>query len=175
MKKFLIIILIFISTILTGCAKSNKTSINIFGGKLKLEDTRRCENVSIKYMDSDYQSQATFYITPSGFNFEELNKKGYRMKIVITYEVYYKKDYDVLWDIGYAGAPKYETYVLNDQDYGVVEEDLSTTKTSIKRSIEYTTEIINLQNTKLRLIFSTDNIQNIIYISNINVSYKCYK
>ena len=45
-------------------------------------------------------------ITPTGFDYDKLEKSGYRIKIKVTYDVYYKKDYDVPFDVGYASLPK---------------------------------------------------------------------
>ena len=88
---------------------------------------------------------------------------------------YYKKDYDVPFDIGYAGSPKYEVSIYNSDLKGVLDEDMSTSKTTKTRTIKIEDYTTNLKNTKLRLTFSTDNIQNIIYFKNITVQYTCVR
>ena len=44
------------------------------------------------------------------------------------------KDYNVLFDIGYAGSPKYEFSIYNTDLVGYFEENLSTTKTAQKQT-----------------------------------------
>ena len=169
MKKiFLMFLLLATLAFLPSC--NNFTDYN-----LKTEDTKWLSDVSIKFMDSDYNSEVSWYITPAGFDYEKLNNKGYSMTITVSYDVYYVKDYDVLWDIGYMGAPKYEAYIINEQNIGVVKENLETTSTSVTRTITYQSDIVNLMNEKIRLVLSTDNIQNIVCFKNIKVAYKCYK
>lgn len=169
MKKVILLCLVFITSILLYSC-SSFTDYN-----LKTEDTKWLSDVSIKFMDDDYSSEVFWYITPAGFDYEKLNKKGYSMMITVSYDVYYTKDYNVLWDIGYMGAPKYEAYIINEQNIGVVKENLETTSTSVTRTITYHSDIVNLMNEKIRFVLSTDNIQNIVCFKNIRISYKCYK
>lgn len=142
---------------------------------LKLNDTRQCADCSIKFMDNSKYSSCIYYVTPTGFEMNKLSEKGYTMKISVTYDVYYKKDYDVLWDIGYAGSPKYEVFLLNDDGLGSMQKNLTTKTQSMTRTITYISTATDLLNTKIKLTFSTDNIQNIIYFKNIVVTYVCYK
>lgn len=141
---------------------------------LKLTDSKKCAGSSIKFW-TDSDSAVYYRITPSGFDLETLDQMGYWMEITVDYAVLYVKDYDILWDIGYAGSPKYEAMILNSEDRGTIEEDLTTKKSAQKRSISYITSAADLINEKLTLKFSTDNIQNIIYFDNITVTYNCYK
>ncbi len=96
------------------------------------------------------------------------------MKIIVTYQVYYEKDYDVPLGIGYAGAPEYNASLINSKNYGDVDEDMPTSTSASYRSLEWILNISDLKNEQLRLIFNTDNIQNIVYFKNITVSYTCY-
>ena len=150
------------------------SAMTIYAKWLKVYDTAKCKNCSIK-LDFDHESYALFAITPNGFDLERLAVEGYKMKIHVSYDVYYRKDYDVLLDIGYAGSPKYEIYLMNNNGYGQIEENLSTTTTSRTRTITYTSTVADLLNQKIQLKFSTDNIQNIIYFKNIVIEYICYK
>ena len=174
-KKIILGVLIcFVSLFaFIGCL-SNETEGTGDSQSLKLTDTKKCEDCSIK-MSTKHNSSATYYITPENFDYDKLEEKEYKMKVSVSYDVYYKKDYDVLWDIGYAGSPKYEVYILNDDLIGVKDENLTTKTTTQSRSIVYTSSIVDLRNMKLTLTFSTNNIQNIIYFKNINVNYKCIK
>ena len=139
---------------------------------LKLSDTRRCANCSIK-LASGYSPSATYSITPNGFDMEELQKKGYYMKITVSYKVRYQKDWGL--GIGYFGAPKYEISIFRDDLRGWMDSDLTTTTEQVSRTFSKTTTIADLRNTTLSLTFSTDNIQNIIYFSDIVVQYQCLK
>lgn len=173
MKKIILILLVICSLVcLTSCSSAMKQLGNAI--TLKLSDTQRCKDLKIKFMDSNYSSSGSYYITPSGFNMDKLDELGYCMEIEVTYSVYYKKDYDVLWDIGYAGSPKYEVSIVNSDGLGKFEYDLTTKTTPIKRSIKITSSIADLKNQRLVLSFSTDNVQNIIYFTDIEVNYRCY-
>lgn len=148
--------------------------MTLYAKWLKIKDYGRFTDCSIKW-GSGHSSALYYSITPNGFDLEELAKQGYYMKISVSYSVYYRKDYDVLWDIGYAGSPKYEVYLSNARGYGVSRENMSTTTSSVNRSIEMTVKVADMVNEKYKLTFSTDNIQNIIYFKNISVTYTAYK
>ena len=151
-----------------------KNDMRLYAKWLKIYGQMSLTNASLKYM-SDYNSSVTYYITPSGFDLDRLESKEYsKMQITVSYDVYYRKDYDVLFDVGYMGAPKYEFKILNVDGYGKIKYDLETTKESVHRTETYTVLLSNLRNNRLTLEFSTDNIQNIIYIKNIVVTFECY-
>ena len=116
---------------------------------------------------------ASYYITPNGFDMDELEKKGYNMRITVTYDVYYKKDWSV--GLGYLGSPKYEISLVNSDGMGKIDKDMSTSTSSQTRTFSVSASIADLKNTRLVLTFSTDNIQNIIYFRNITVDYQCFK
>ena len=151
-----------------------KGDTTLYAGWLRVEQVGTCKDAKIKFWGKN-DFAATYSITPSGFDFDKLNKLGYKFQITVTYDVYYKKDYDVPFDIGYAGAPKYEAYVINSSGNGFGDSDLSTSKSAKTRTIEFTARISDIQNEKWTLSFSTDNIQNLIYFENIVVEYKCVK
>lgn len=151
------------------------SDITLYASWLKISDTRNCENTSIKFMDNNKNSNCVWQITPPGFDLEALSREGYVIQIDVEYEVYYRKDYNVPFDVGYLGSPKYEAYVLNS-DYTVVsKKDLTTASSSRTRTMTYTANASNFINTQIYLKFSTDNIQNIIYFKNIKVTYTCTK
>ena len=175
-----IIITLCIFFTFTGCnemaniVNAGRQEIADVVNPIKLDGTLQCKNCSIKFLD-DISPAVIYTITPAGFDMDELNVRGYVMNITVSYEVYYRKDYDVLWDIGYAGSPKYEVFLLTDELMGTAKENLSTSTSATKRTIGGNFRIIDLQNTRLTLTFSTDNIQNIIYFKNIIVEYHCFK
>ncbi len=140
---------------------------------LKLTDQTTYQDCAIK-LDSDYHSSLIYTITPRGFDLEKLNLEGYHMKITVTYKVRYVKDYDVLWDIGYAGSPKYEIYLLDGSGVGQMYENMTTTTSQKTRTITLTRSAADLINDKITLKVSTNNIQNIIYFEDIVVTYECY-
>ena len=169
MKKFLSLTLITIITLFSTLCFSACESIDDAFTPLKLTDEKKYVNATID------ASATTYVITPAEFDLEALNKQGYKMTIRVTYDVYYKKSWDVLWDIGYLGAPKYEVYILDDSLIGKCQEDITAPSKNTTKTISYTTDIVNLIGSKIFLIFSSNNIQNIIYFKNITVSYDCYK
>ncbi len=121
------------------------------------------------------ESKATYFITPNGFDMDTLVKEGYKMRITVSYDVSYIKDYDIWLNIGYAGSPKYEVYLRNSTGYEAAWEDLPTTTDTRSKSVSVTMNASDLVGEKLRLVFSTNNIQNIVSIDNIRVTYECYK
>ena len=135
--------------------------MTIYANWLKISDKSKCKDASIKW-DKDHDSSVLWYITPSGFDLDELSKKEYNLEITVTYNVYYKKDYNVLWDVGYAGSPKYEAYILNSDNVGVIKENLTTNLEADSRSMTYKIKTADLIHNSITLRFSTDNIQNII-------------
>jgi len=136
---------------------------------LPQEYNMRCEDSKIKFMGLTYD------ITPSVFDFEDMARLGYGMKITVTYDVYYKKDYDVWLDLGYMGSPKYEVSIQNSNEEGTYYEDLGTTLQGDTRSVSVKYNSNNLIDSNIILKFSSDNIQNIIYFENISVKYECVK
>ena len=149
-------------------------NVNLYAKWLKVYSKGSCENAVIKFWgDNDFS--AIYDITPSGYDIKRLEELGYKLKINVTYDVFYKKDYDVPFDIGYAGAPKYEAYILRSDGLGYGDEDLSTSKNSKTRELDATIKISDFKNDKLKLSFSTDNIQNKIYFENIKVTYEFVK
>ena len=177
-KRLSASIIVFILLFCVGCSTENiSIGTNDQGfpvvETLKLQDKKYCTDCSIKFMDSNYSPMATYYITPSGFEMDKLNEKGYSMSITVSYTVYYKKN--MLIDIGYLGAPKYELTILNSDGLGKMETDIVAPKSEKNRSIQVSSTIVDLIDQRLTLTFSTDNIQNVIYFKNIVVTYQCYK
>ena len=176
MKKIIILILMICSFIfvLSGCSDvADDFSSTI--ENLKLNDTVNCKGCKIKFFDSDYDPSVSYYITPNGFEMEKLEERGYYMEIKVTYNVYYKKDYDVPWDIGYSGSPDYDISIRNSDYMGKSESDLSTSTSKVSRDFTLRASIADIKNQRWILSFSTNNSQNIIYFSDIVVTYRCYK
>lgn len=175
MKKILILVMLIVSTLsLTSCNEEVE-DVFVVVENLKLTDTVKCKECNIKFLDSNHSPSASYYITPNGFEMDKLEERGYYMEIEVTYNVYYKKDYDVLWDIGYAGSPKYEISILNSDGMGQMESNLTTKTSKVSRSLMIRGSIADIKNQRWVLTFSTDNVQNVIYFTDIVVNYRCYK
>lgn len=151
-----------------------KGDTTLYADWLRVEETGRCDNATIKFW-TDNNFSANYSLTPTGFDYDKLNKAGYSLKIKVTYDVYYEKDYDVWKDIGYLGAPKYEAYILNSKSNGYGKSDLTTTTSKQTRTLECTLKMGDIQNGTWSLCFSTNNIQNLIHFENIVVEYQCVK
>ena len=150
--------------------------VTFYAKWVKIKDYIQCKKGSIKFFDKNYNSTLSYSITPNQFDYDRLAQLGYKgMTILIDYVVYYQKDYDVPFDIGYAGSPKYEIYILNSKLSYFEEKNLTTTTKSKHISYSYNIAFINLKDITYTLTFSTDNIQNIIYFDNIVVSYTVFK
>ena len=141
---------------------------------LKIYDTAREDDCSIS-AKSGYDSACTLDVSPPNFDFKALAERGLKLKITVSYDVSYQKKYDVLWDIGYAGAPHYEVYLLGEDAKGNWEEDVQAPNSAKTRSITMATNADYYHNNIVKLRFSTNNIQNIIHITNITVTYECGK
>ena len=140
--------------------------------KLKTEDNMTLDNCAIK-LSVNNKSSTNYDITPKNFDLEKLEKKGYKMEINVSYDVYYKKDWQI--NLGYAGAPKYEVSIVSTN--GMEKYDKSTSNSTERESktLTFSANVSELKNAGLTLTFSTENIQNIIYFENIKVSYRCYE
>ena len=167
-KSFSIVLLLALVFSFISCSKTSPLDTVT----LKLEDTIKCKDCSIKFSTSENMS-ASYYITPEGFEWDKLEEKGYKMKITVTYDVYYKKDWSL--GFGYAGSPKYEVSVVNSDGMGKIDDNMPTETNSQTRTLSFSSRIVDLKDTRLVLTFSTDNIQNMIYFKNIRVDYQCYK
>ena len=152
-----------------------EANTTLYAKWLKIRDTQTCKDASIKW-GSNTDASASWQITPTGFDLERLEELGLvGINITVTYNVRYRKDYDVLWDIGYAGSPRYEVMIVNSNGMGTMQENLSTSKSATERTISCGVTFSTLKNERIYLTFSTDNIQNKIYFEDIVVTYECAK
>ena len=171
-KGFLFLIcIVCVCFTLTGCKIESDENTPF---TLKTHDTMYCENSSIKALSQSQDASASYLITPVGFDYDELNIKGYYMTITISYSVHYKKD-TILPDFLYAGAPKYELTLFTSDLLGFQKSNLTTSETSTLKSYSYKVDFVDIKNSKIVLTFSTDNVQNVIYFTNIKITYNCYK
>lgn len=151
------------------------SDMTLYAKWLLLEKEVSCEDIKLKSLDSDYYNATYYSLSPSGFDFQELEKRGYNISIEVQYNVRYKKDYAIPLDIGYFGSPKYKVGIINDDNAGVWKSDLGTTQSATTRSVSRKMSVASFNKNRIRLYFSTENVQNIIYFEDITIKYTCYK
>ncbi len=138
---------------------------------LKIEDSTKIEGGKFSGK-SDYASAIYCDVSPN-FDFDTLSQKGMSIEISVSYDIYYKKDYNIIGNIGYMGAPRYEVYLLGEDLKGVWEEDVSTPSSSQTKKLVMCTTASYFKDNNITLTFSTNNIQNYIKVENIVVNYRC--
>lgn len=151
------------------------TSFNLYAGFVLKTKRINCQDTKIKALSSTYDNDKSFGLSLVGFDYEYLEKNGMGLQFKIMYNVKYKKDYDVPFDIGYAGSPKYEISLINSHSQGYFEENLSTTKSETERCYTYNTALNFSKDQQISLFFSTDNVQNIISFSDVIVVVEAIK
>lgn len=151
------------------------TSFKLYAGFTLKTKIINCKDIKIKALSSAYDNDKSFSLSLVGFDYDYLEKNGMGLQFNIMYNVKYKKDYDVLFDIGYAGSPKYEVSLINNSLQGYFEEDLPTTKSEVEECYTYNTVLSFSKNKQISLIFSTDNVQNIILFSDIVIVVEAIK
>ncbi len=147
-----------------------KNDTVLYAKWLRIHKTVKLADTSIK-LDTNFENSSLYSISGDGFNLDRLSELGYRLYLTVSYDVYYEKDYNVWWDIGYMGAPKYEVGVLNDDLMGSLEKDITASTNVIRKKEQWKFSISELENNNWVLVFYTDNIQNIIYFENIELDY----
>lgn len=151
------------------------TSFKLYAGFALRTKTITCQNIKIKALSSTYDNYKSFGLSLVGFDYDYLEENGMGLQFKIMYNVKYKKDYDVLFDIGYAGSPKYEVSLINNSLQGYFEENLPTTKSEVEKCYTYNTALHFSKDEQISLVFSTDNVQNIISFSDIVVVIEAIK
>ena len=145
------------------------TSFNLYAGFALEIKRNKCTDVSIKALSRSYDNYKSFGLSLVGFDYEYLEKNGMGLQFQIIYSVKYKKDYNVIFDIGYAGSPKYEISLINESLSGYFEYDLPTTQSEERCIYIYNTTLDFSKGQQVSLVFSTDNVQNIISYTDIVV------
>ena len=151
------------------------TSFKLYAGFALKTKTINCKDIKIKALSSTYDNDKSFGLSLVGFDYDYLEKNGMGLQFKIMYNVKYKKDYDIPFDIGYAGSPKYEISLMNNSLQGYFEENLPTTKSEVEKCYTYNTALNFSKDEQISLIFSTDNIQNIILFSDIVIVIEAIK
>lgn len=146
------------------------TDFSLYAGFTLKSKSFYNDGFELKALSSNYSNSASFGISLIGFDYSFLEKNNMGLQFVISYSVKYQKDYNVLWDIGYAGSPKYELSLINESLQGYFEENLPTTTSYVAKSYTYNTKLNFTKDKDIELIFSTDNVQNIIMFKDINLT-----
>ena len=152
-----------------------KRDMTLYAKWIRLQATYSYESFKIKHLDSSYYSSYKLNLEPDHLELAKLKALGYKIRITVEYDVYYRKDYDVPLDLGYAGSPKYEVSINNRDELGVYKNDLSTTTYRRSYSVSYSVSIAALEKDAFWAQFSTNNVQNIICFENVKVTFECYK
>ena len=151
------------------------TSFKLYAGFALKTKTINCKDIKIKALSSTYDNDLSFNLSLVGFDYDYLEKNGMGLQFKITYNVKYKKDYNVPFDIGYAGSPQYEVSLMNSSLQGYFEENLSTTTEEKEKCYTYNTALIFSKDKQITLTFSTDNVQNVISFTDIIVTVEAIK
>ena len=151
------------------------TNFKLYAGFVLSNKTISCKDIKIKALSKSQDNDKSFNLSLASFDYNYLEKNSMGLKFTITYDVKYTKDYDVLWDIGYAGAPKYELSLINSSLVGYFETNLTTTTIKKGKKYSYTTPLSFSKDSEITLIFSTDYIQNIISFSDIRINIDAVK
>jgi uncharacterized repeat protein (TIGR02543 family) len=135
-------------------------------------DSRVCEDAAVKFsIDDEYNYRASYIIMPDNLDLNLLTAQGYYIRIDVTYEVYYEKDYNVPFDVGYRGAPDHSVGIVDMYEEGQINEKLATNTEPTEESISLVVSAADIMEKKLFLLLSTENIQNIVYYRNVRVTY----
>ena len=142
---------------------------------LKIYDERKSDQGLVISGKQGYSSLRSLDVSPMGFDLNALAEKNYLLKITVTYDISYSKKYDVLFDVGYAGAPHYEVYLMGEDLKGNFYEDVTAPKSERTETIVLCTAADYYNNNIISLSFHSNNVQNVIYVENITVTYSCGK
>ena len=158
-----------------------ENDMTLYAKWLQIACTEQHMDAALK-LDFNHDSTMIANVTPKGLDFELLQSKGYDcVCIQVTYTLSYEKDYKL--PIGYAGAPNYGVALLCsdfdkefDKDFGLESNFFSEVPGAPSdKMVSYTINITDIGPKKVMLIFNTLNIQNIVYIKNIEVTYTAQK
>lgn len=156
-------------------ARPVTTSFNLYARFVLRSKTITCRDVKIKALANAYDNDESVVLSLIGFDYDYLEKNGMGLQFNIVYDVRYTKDYHVPFDIGYAGAPQYKLSLINSSLQGYSEEKISAAGMWQGRTLSYNTPLMFSQGNQVELLFSTDNVQNILSFSNIVVTIEAIK
>lgn len=152
-----------------------KKDITLYAKWTRDTDQLILENATVQFdSDNTYLYKAEYLITPQGLDIQALADQGYSIQIDVSYEVYYVKDYDVMFDLGYMGAPDHDVHIVDAYEVGEIVENLPT---ATDPQAEHVSTVVaaDLLKTPFFLKLLTYNMQNIVCFQNVVVNYTCMK
>lgn len=153
--------------------------VTLYAKWLCMSYTDTLKDQSLKFGALSKKATVAKDISPDQFKYDDLKKKGYDTVVIeVTYTVYYEKDHNGFFE--YAGPPPYTAVILEsdfdidldrdlelDAELRVIAPEEPTTET-----MEYEISFDDLEDKKVVLVFNTINVQNIVYIEDIEIEYK---
>ena len=139
---------------------------------LLAEGTYLCEDNNSGFKDA---TRRYGFIPTEALDIPRLAEMGCKLSLTFTYDIRYVKDYDVVWDIGYAGAPEYDISILASDDLLKQYSGMSVNIMYDTRTISYTGWAREFIDKTLYVTIHTDNYQNEIYIKNASLHYRFFK
>ena len=151
---------------------SVEKTMTLYAKWTKDTESSSCADAAVQFsLDDEYSYKAEYILTPQELDLSALAALGYYVKIDVTYEVYYVKDFD--FPLGYMGAPDHSVAILDLYDEGEIREDIPTEKQPEDGSISKVVRASDLLNGVWRLKLSTLNLQNTVHFQDIQVKYSC--
>lgn len=151
-----------------------KEKTTLYAKWQKATEVFECADATIQFSyDGSYSYSANYPATPKEFDLKALASQGYYVKIDVSYEAYYEKNYDVPFDIGYQGAPNHDVLLANEDEAGTVNKDILTKDTATPGSISLVVSAEKMMKESYYLTFRTYNLQNIVRIKNIVITFTC--
>ena len=153
---------------------SVKNDMTLYAKWTNSTESIDCPDSSVQFsVDGSYSYEATYLAVPTTIDLEALAEQGYFIKIDATYDVYYEKDFDVPFDIGYFGAPDHHTYIIDPDNNGASNESLPTSTTPTTETISHVVSANQLLNDNYYLKLTTKNTQNIVHFTNVKITFTC--
>ena len=148
--------------------------LTLYAKWIKATDSLSLEDATVQFsVDNELNYKAEYAITPRELDLQALSALGYKVKIEVTYEVFYEKDYDVAFDLGYMGAPDYDVAIVDLYDDGEEWTNLKTELEPKTNSVSTVVSASKLADANIRLKLMTYNLQNVVHFKGIKVNYSC--
>ena len=149
-----------------------KNDMTVYAKWTNSTEAIECADASVQFSTDD-SYKATYLAVPATMDLKGLANQGCFVKIVATYDVYYEKDWDIPFDIGYDGAPYHDAYIVDFDENGVLNKDLSTSTTETTETISLVVSAERLLNTNYYLKLLTYNLQNVVHFKNVKITFTC--
>ena len=145
--------------------------ITLYARWSNAEESIECSDAAVQFSyDNSYSYAASYLATPKSLDLEALAAQGYYIKIEASYNVYYEKDFESPFDIGYLGAPDHDVCIADIYDKGTYVKDTATSTTATAETISHVVSAEELSHTAYYLRLMTYNLQNIVYFTDVNIT-----